>query len=192
MTGKRKLIHRQNAHLTPKSDTTAATAQVDDSARLREIRTLVEANNKSGLDKNLIVCQIYMESRFDSNASAIGSSARGLMQLLKAPVRELYRIKNNELPHTARQPESTLYAQADHFHNSPQFIDEATNISTGTEYLGLLVKNATNNGEPDPVAKAYIKYRGITNGIYYRKIKSCADRLKADPENMQILRDMVK
>jgi hypothetical protein len=44
----------------------------------------------------------------------------------------------------------------------------------------------------DPAVAAYIKYRGVTNGIYYRTIKACADRLENDPENMQLLRDMVK
>lgn len=39
---------------------------------------------------------------------------------------------------------------------------------------------------------AYKKYRGVTNGIYYKKIKSCADQLKDDPDSMQLLRDMVK
>jgi hypothetical protein len=73
-----------------------------------------------------------------------------------------------------------------------QFVDDATNIETGTEYLALLLRNAQRNGEPDPVAATYIKYRGVTNGIYYRKINAAADRLKNDPENMQILRDMVK
>jgi soluble lytic murein transglycosylase-like protein len=83
MTGKNKIIKTQKARLTPTSDTTPVTVSIDDSGRLREIRRSVEANNRSGLDDNLIICQIYMESRFDRNASASGSSARGLMQLLK-------------------------------------------------------------------------------------------------------------
>jgi hypothetical protein len=188
----KKAVKTQKARLTPKSDTTPVTVHVDDSARLREIRQLVRGNNRSTLDENLIVCQIYMESRFDVNAHADGSSARGLMQLLKAPVRELYRMKNLALPHSSRKPEIELYQEADTFHDSPRFVEESTNIQTGTEYLDLLLRNAGRNKEPDPVAAAYIKYRGVTNGIYYRKIKTCADRLKNDPENMQILRDMVK
>jgi hypothetical protein len=63
---KRTTIKTHTARLTPKSDTKPVTVQVDDSARLREIRQLVRANNQSTLDENLVICQIYMESRFDS------------------------------------------------------------------------------------------------------------------------------
>jgi hypothetical protein len=192
MTTTRKVLKKHEAKLTPKSDTTPVTVLVDDSARLREIRKLVQANNNSGLDDNLIIAQIYMESRFDSNASAVTSSARGLMQLLKAPVRELYRLKNNDLPRASRQSEASVYADADRFHDSPEFVDEATNIQTGTTYLGYLVRRETSKGAHDAVSEAYKDYRGVRNGIYFRKIKAVADKLRDDPENMQILRDMVK
>ncbi|WP_459711974.1 transglycosylase SLT domain-containing protein [Paraburkholderia sp. 2C] len=142
MTGKNKIIKTQKARLTPTSDTTPVTVCIDDSGRLREIRRSVEANNRSGLDDNLIICQIYMESRFDRNASASGSSARGLMQLLKVSVRELYRIRNNRLPRSSRKTEDTLDAEADRLHDSAQFVEDATNIQTGTEYLALLLRNA--------------------------------------------------
>jgi membrane-bound lytic murein transglycosylase MltF len=192
MTTAHKVIKKHTAKLTPKSDTTPVIVQVDDSARLREIRKLVHANNLSGLDDDLIIAQIYMESRFDPDARASGSSARGLMQLLKVPVRELYRLENNDLPRASRKPESSVYAEADRFHNSPQFVDEGTNIQTGTKYLSYLVRHETSKGVHEPVVEAYKDYRGVRNGIYYRKIKAAADRLVNDPENMQILRDMVK
>lgn len=86
----------------------------------------------------------------------------------------------------------SLYTEADHSHDSAQFVEDATNVQTGTEYLALLVRNAQGTAATDAVAAAYIKYRGVSNGIYYRKIKACADRLKDDPENMQLLRDMVR
>jgi hypothetical protein len=41
------------------------------------------------------------------------------------------------------------------------------------------------------VDEAYKLYRGVRNGIYYRKINACAKILKDDPESMQPLRDMV-
>jgi hypothetical protein len=192
MTTAHKVIKKHTAKLTPKSDTTPVIVQVDDSARLREIRKLVHANNLSGLDDDLIIAQIYMESRFDPDARASGSSARGLMQLLKVPVRELYRLENNDLPRASRKPESSVYAEADRFHNSPKFVDEGTNIQTGTKYLGYLIRHETIKGVHEPVVEAYKDYRGVRNGIYYRKIKAAADRLANDPENMQILRDMVK
>jgi soluble lytic murein transglycosylase-like protein len=87
----KKLIKTHTARLTPTSDTAPATVHVDDSARLREIRQLVRSNNKSTLDENLVICQIYMESRFDSNASASGSTAKGLMQMTKGAVQQVYK-----------------------------------------------------------------------------------------------------
>jgi soluble lytic murein transglycosylase-like protein len=165
---------------------------VEDAARLREIRALVERNNRSIIGTDIIICQIYMESRFDKDAQAQGSSARGLMQLLKNAVRKLYRLENLKKPRTERQPESAVYIEADAFHDSPGFVDEATNIQAGTGYLQALVDRATLEEKPDPVVEAYKDYRGIRNGIYYRKIKEAAAKLQKNPDSMQVLRDMVK
>ena len=82
----RRPVKIHSAKLTPVSDTKPKIVKVDDSSRLREIRALVEANNQSSIGIDVIICQIYMESRFDKDAHAQGSSARGLMQLLKAGV----------------------------------------------------------------------------------------------------------
>lgn len=136
---KKIVIHKQQALLTSKSDTSPVIATIDSAARLREIRALVKTNNRSQADDNTIICQIYMESRFDANAHADGSSARGLMQLLKAPVRELFRIENLKKPHSEQQKDSAVFSDADKLHDSPQLIDEATNIQTGTRYLQLLI-----------------------------------------------------
>jgi len=68
-TADKKVIKHHAARLTPKADTKPVTVQVDDSARLRQIRRLVRENNRSSLDENLVICQIYMESRFDANAA---------------------------------------------------------------------------------------------------------------------------
>ena len=183
---------KAHAKLTHKSDTTPVKVEVDDSARLKEIRKLVKENNRSTLDENLVICQIYMESRFEKNARGQGSSARGLMQMLKAPVRELYRLDNLQKPRHDRLPEIRVFHDADQFHDSAGFIDESTNIQTGTAYLQHLIDKETANAADDPVSEAYKDYRGIRNGMYYKKIKTAADQLKASPDSMQILRDMVK
>jgi hypothetical protein len=159
-------------------------------ARLRAVRRLVEANNQSCLSTEMIVCQIYMESRFDSCAQAEGSSARGLMQLLKVANRELFRLDNLCKPPGARLPEASLYEEADAFHASPAFIDEATNIRTGTRYLQALIDKAKRERQPDPIAEAYKDYRGVRNGIYYQKIKAAADKLKRNPESLEALREL--
>jgi hypothetical protein len=157
-------------------------------ARLRAIRKLVEENNQSCLSTEMIVCQIYMESRFDKCAQAEGSSARGLMQLLKVANRELCRLDNLHKPFSARRTEPELYRDADAFHASPAFIDEATNIRIGTRFLQTLIDKARREGSPDPVAEAYKDYRGVRNGIYYQKIRAAAERLKRDPDSLAPLK----
>ncbi len=159
-------------------------------ARLREIRRLVHENNRSCLPDELIVCQIYMESRFDACAQPAGSSARGLMQLLKVANRELFRLDNLCKPATQRCAEPALYAEADAFHASPAFIDEATNIQMGTRYLQALIDRARREKRADPIVEAYMDYRGVRNGIYYRKIRAAAERLKRDPDDIGALHAM--
>jgi hypothetical protein len=188
----KKVIKTHSAKLTPVSDKKAVNVEVEDLARLREIRILVEANNRSSLPTELIICQIYMESRFDKNARSEGSSARGLMQLLRAPIRELYRLENLKKPWRQRRREADLYREADEFHDSDQILDEATNIRVGTAYMQALIEKRTTDHSADPVGEAYKDYRGVKNGIYYSKIKAAAEKLTANPESMQVLRDMVK
>jgi hypothetical protein len=190
--GTKKVIKTHTAQLTPASDKKAVDVEVKDLARLREIRNLVEANNRSSVSTELIICQIYMESRFDRNARSDGSSARGLMQLLRAPIRELYRLENLKKPKRERKPDADLYREADEFHESDQLLDEATNIRVGTSYLQALIDKRTADHSADPIAEAYKDYRGVRNGIYYAKIKAAAERLAASPESMQVLRGMVK
>jgi hypothetical protein len=187
-----KYLASSKSSLTNRSTTTPAQIMIDDAVRLREIRTLVQNNNLSSIDTDTIICQIYMESRFDATAHAQGSSAKGLMQLLKAPVRELYRIENIKKPRADRLDEIKVYLEADKFHGSSKIVDEAINIQTGTRYLEILIQRQTRKGAADSVAEAYKDYRGLRNGIYYKKIKSTSAKLKAAPESMQILRDMVK
>ncbi len=169
----------------------ATPGQDEQRARLRAIRKLVEQNNQSCLSTEMIVCQIYMESRFDSGAQAEGSSARGLMQLLKVANRELFRLDNLRKPLHTRQPEPALYQAADAFHDSPAFIDEATNIRAGTRYLQAMIDKAKREGSVDPVAEAYKDYRGVRNGIYYQKIRMAAERLKKSPDDVEVLRKLV-
>lgn len=188
----RKTVKVHTAKLTPVADTKSEVVKIDDSARLREIRALVEANNQSTIGTDVIICQIYMESRFDKDAHAQGSTARGLMQLLKAPVRELARLRNLEKPRKERRPEAELYREADAFHDGPQLLDEATNIRTGTAYLQALIDKNSAAGSLVPTEEAYKDYRGVRNGIYYTKIKGAAAKLSANPDSMEVLREMVK
>ncbi|MGZ3182100.1 MAG: transglycosylase SLT domain-containing protein [Telluria sp.] len=159
---------------------------------MREIRAIVKANNRSEIDDDVIVCQIYMESRFDPNAHPAGSSARGLMQLLKAAVRELYRLDDLQRPRKERKSEHDRNSAADAFHDSPEFIDDATSVRVGTEYLQVLIDQERRRGASAPIVEAYKDYRGVRNGIYYDKIHTAAEKLAKDPENMSILREMVK
>lgn len=189
---RRRAARTHQTTLTPVSDTRPETVKIDDAARLREIRALVETNNRSELDASVVICQIYMESRFEKAAAASGSSARGLMQLLRAPVRELYRLQNLKKPRAQRRAEADLYREADELHDGPELIDEATNIQIGTSYMQALIDKRRADHATDPIAEAYKDYRGIRNGIYYAKINAAAGELAANPESMQVLRNMVK
>jgi uncharacterized Zn-binding protein involved in type VI secretion len=90
----------------------------------------------------------------------------------------------------AQFTDSVEYADA--LHDSPDLVDEATNIRIGTSYLQALIDKRTADHSADPIAEAYKDYRGLRNGIYYTKIKKAADNLAAKPESMQVLRDIVK
>ncbi|MBD9629353.1 transglycosylase SLT domain-containing protein [Pseudomonas sp. PDM19] len=183
---------RTHTTTTSRGQTTSPTViPVDTSSRLKEIRKLVNDNNKSEIDTDTIICQIYMESRFNPRAAADSSTAKGLMQLLRAPIRELYRLRELEKPRSQRRAESEIYIEADRYHAGEALWDEAKNIQTGTEYLQILINQQRQRNASTPIEEAYKKYRGLSNGIYYRKIKSAAQLLKSRPNDMKILQDMV-
>jgi hypothetical protein len=73
------------------------------------------------------------------------------------------------------------YAAADAFHAI---------IRMGTRYLQALIDKARRERRADPVAEAYMDYRGVRNGIYYRKIRAAADRLARDPDDIAALEAM--
>lgn len=153
---------------------------------------LSSMQNQSELDDDLIICQIYMESRFDSTAAPARSSARGLMQLLKGSVQELYRVENLSKPRSERVPELIALDRGARYHASDALLEDATNIQVGTRYIQLLIDRQRARGASAPVAEAYKKYRGLANGIYYAKISKAAEQLAKEPESMQVLREMVK
>lgn len=184
---KQKPIATSQKALTPAADKTPAVVMVDDSKRLREIRKLVEANNKSTIDTNTVICQIYMESRFDANAGA-GHNARGLMQMQLQGVQQVYKYrKKKEL---GRMPSDLqtkqAFADGKAFYDSGDIVDEAKNIQIGTEYMQYWIDISTS------IEEAYKKYRGLSNGVYYKKISACAAKLAASPDSMQVLRDTLK
>jgi len=181
------VIKSHRATLTPASDTRSEVVKLDDSARLREVRKLVEANNRSKLSTDLIVCQIYMESRFDPRAGTT-HDAHGLMQMQKQGVQQVFKYrKQKELGHMPSDPQTkTAFAEGAAMHNSEQIYDEATNIQLGTEYMQYWIDSSRS------IEDAYKRYRGVANGIYYKKIDACAARLKGSPDSMQLLREMVK
>lgn len=184
----KKVIKTHTAKLTPKSDTTPVAVQVDDTARLREIRQLVRANNHSTLDENLVICQIYMESRFDANATTGGSSAKGLMQMTRDGVKQVYKYRlQKQLGHMPSNTQThQVFDEGAAFQAGSGLFDEATNIQFGTEYMQYWIDTSSS------LEAAYKRYRGEPNGIYYQKISACAAKLKNDPESMQPLRDIFK
>jgi len=183
----RKAIKSHKTKLTPTSDTTPVEVKVDDSARLREIRALVEANNQSSIGTDILICQIYMESRFDAHAGA-RHDARGLMQMQRQAVQQVFKYrKQKEMGHMPSDAQTRAAFEAGAaLHGSASIFDEATNIRLGTEYMQYWVDTSSS------ISAAYARYRGVANGIYYKKISACAERLQGDPTSMQLLREMVK
>lgn len=184
---KKKSIKKQTAKLTHKTDKKPVTIEVDDSARLKEITKLVVKNNQSVLSTELVVCQIYFESRFDKNAGK-GRDARGLMQMQLNAVKQVYKYRvQKKIGHMPSDKQTAeAFAEGKIMHSSELIFDESTNIQLGTEYLQYFIN------ETSTIEKAYISYRGVSNGIYYRKIKMGAEKLKLVPNSMQVLLDMVK
>jgi hypothetical protein len=181
------ILKIHTAKLTPVANPMPEPVTVDDAARLREIRALVEANNRSVLSTDLIICQIWMESRFEAQAGVNKHDAKGLMQMQRDGVRQVFKYrKQKEL---GRMPSDKVkdaaFAEGAAIYDSGQILDEATNIQIGTEYLQYWID--TRGSIPD----GYKGYRGIANGEYYRKIRACADALAASPDSMQTLRERI-
>jgi hypothetical protein len=192
MTTTKNIVKNHTAKLTHKSDKSPVKVPVDDTARLREITALVKANNQSALGTELIVCQIYFESRFDKTAHAGGSSAKGLMQMTTGAVKQVYKYRvQKSLGHMPNDKQKDIaFTEGAKMHSSDLMLDEATNIHLGTEYLQYFLDNYPT------IDDAYIAYRGsgpgITPGVYYKKINACAAKLKTTPDSMQPLIDMVQ
>jgi len=174
--------------LTPKADTAPAKIVVDDNQRLKEIRRLVIAHNQSTIDTDTIICQIYMESHFDAKAGLNKHSARGLMQMQEPAVKQVYKYrKKKELGRSPSDKEKDVaFAAGAAFYASPSIWDEVENIKIGTEYMQYWLDTTSS------IEEAYKKYRGKTNGVYYKKISACVKKLAANPDSMQILRDTLK
>jgi hypothetical protein len=60
----------------------------------------------------------------------------------------------------------------------------------GTRYLQALIDRARREKRADPIVEAYMDYRGVRNGIYYRKISAAAERIKRNPDDFEALRVM--
>jgi len=123
-------------------------------------------------------------------AQALGILVRDIQRFPVLGDRELFRVDNLCKPPGVRCAEPALYAEADVFHASPAFIDEATNIQMGTRYLQVLIDRARREHRVDPIAEAYMDYRGVRNGVYYRKIRAAADRLRRDADDIGALQAM--
>lgn len=165
--------------------------------RLNEIRCLVRNNNKSKQSISMIICQIYKESKFDQYAGTAKSqsgkahAAKGLMQLQLGAIKQILQNElETRLGHKvqADKPQEMQdfvesKKKAEIFYRSDDIVDQAINIQYGTKYLQYLLDN--NSDEKT----AYEKYRGPQEPgeDYYGKIKSCANLLDKEPDNVKNL-----
>ncbi|CAI3959130.1 transglycosylase SLT domain-containing protein [Commensalibacter communis] len=172
----------QKPHVKQKSSIPLLTV-----ALLQEIRSLVETNNKSKQSTEMVICQIYKESSFNKNTGKGGNGAKGLMQLRKNAVAQLFQERYEKEHGTITKEHikilKQVHKQGQDFHNSEQMFDAATNIRYGTEYLQSLIDK---NG----ISAGYQKYRGNEEFDYYSKIKACAAQLKNNPNSLGPLIEM--
>jgi hypothetical protein len=87
-----------------------------------EVTTLINANNKSTLSTELLLCLIWKESGFNPADKNASSSATGLMQMTKGAVEQV----NKSTP------------KGIHFKHS-DMTDPAKNIDCGTRYLQMRI-----------------------------------------------------
>lgn len=184
---KKKAVKTQQAKLTPKADTRPFEVKIDLLKRLREIRALVAANNKSSIDNEVIVAQIFKESAFDAEAGKNKHSAQGLMQVQPNAIRQVYatRLKRKLGKTPSDVQKKKAFEEADADYAKGVLYQEATNIQVGTEYLQYWLDKSGGD-----VAKAYSGYRGPKEPTYYSKIKTTADKLRADPNSVKPLLEM--
>ena len=178
----KKTLTKKSEKLTPAKDTAPKQVNVDPAIRLKQIRQLVRNNNKSIMGEDYIICQIYKESRFKQFAGKNKHNAKGLMQMQRNAVRQVFKYRQQKIKGrmTTDKETNEAFANADTFYKSDKIFDEKENIKIGTEYLQYLIdKEAT-------IEEAYRTYRG-TDEAYYSVIKPCAEKLAKDPDNIQIL-----
>jgi membrane-bound lytic murein transglycosylase MltF len=86
-----------------------------------QVRQLVEQNNHSNFSTALLICLIWKESGFVSDAKNPNSSATGLMMMTRDAVTDV----------NANTPKGV------HFEHS-EMTDQTKNVSCGTYYLSIL------------------------------------------------------
>lgn len=87
-----------------------------------EVTTLINANNKSNVSTELLLCLIWKESGFDPKDKSSKSTATGLMQMTKPAVKQV----NESTP------------KGVHFTHG-EMTDSAKNIECGTYYLKIRI-----------------------------------------------------
>lgn len=178
----KKTLTKKSEKLTPAKDTAPKQVNVNPAIRLKQIRQLVRNNNKSIMGEDYVICQIYKESRFKQFAGKNKHNAKGLMQMQRNAVRQVFKYRQQKIKGrmTTDKETNEAFANADTFYKSDKIFDEKENIKIGTEYLQYWIdKEAT-------IEEAYRAYRG-TDEAYYSVIKPCAEKLAKDPDNIQIL-----
>lgn len=183
---KNRLLKQHTQTLTPKKPgKPAVTVKVDESARLREIRALVRTNNRSKMNDDMVICQIWVESSFDAKTNNDG--AKGLMQLRRPAVQQVLINRQRAVAgHALSDIKSNVAKQQGSIaFESESIFDEATNIQMGTEYLQYQIDRTGSEME------GYIAYRGMRTQ-YFDVINNCADNLSRDADNVQVLHDANK
>ncbi|HCT9778452.1 TPA: hypothetical protein OUD12_004981, partial [Escherichia coli] len=93
----KKTLTKKSEKLTPAKDTAPKQVNVDPAIRLKQIRQLVRNNNKSIMGEDYIICQIYKESRFKQFAGKNKHNAKGLKQMQRNAVRQVFKYRQQKI-----------------------------------------------------------------------------------------------
>lgn len=91
-----KNTNEEERKINSSKDTAPKQVNVDPAIRLKQIRQLVRNNNKSIMGEDYIICQIYKESRFKQFAGKNKHNAKGLMQMQRNAVRQVFKYRQQK------------------------------------------------------------------------------------------------
>jgi len=119
----------------------------------QQVKNIVKRNNNSKFSTSILICLIWKESNFITNAKNAHSSATGLMMITRGAVEDV----------------NANTRQGIHFEHS-EMTNAERNVSCGTHYLAILRRR-------HPTNESALEHFGTGKG-YAKKLFDCEKCLK--------------